>query len=110
MQRGDEHGALDRNSNARSFSKWVRTSATPSRSQIRPNSIGPPIRFAVTDSAPSASSSSALMSNTSIGELAPEAMREASAPEAANSSARPTLAITLWRTAAPSRLFSTICT
>jgi len=37
-------------------------------------------------------------------------MSEASAPEAANSSARPRLAITLWRTAAPSRVFSTICT
>jgi hypothetical protein len=37
-------------------------------------------------------------------------MSEASAPEAANSSARPRLAITLWCTAAPSRVFSTICT
>ena len=82
----------------------------PSRSQSRPNSIGPPIRLAATDSAPSASSSSALISSTWSVSLAPEAMSEASAPEAASSSARPRLTITFWRTAAPSRLFSTICT
>jgi hypothetical protein len=50
------------------------------------------------------------MSSTWSVSLAPEAMSQASAPEAASSSARPRLAITLWRTAAPSRLFSTICT
>jgi hypothetical protein len=61
------------NSKARSSSKSVSTSATPSRSQILPNNIGPPIRLAATDSAPSTSSSSALISNTSSVSLAPEA-------------------------------------
>ena len=61
----------------------------PSRSQIRPNSKGPPMRLAATDNDPSASSSSALTRNTWSVSLAPEANSEARAPEAIKSSARP---------------------
>jgi hypothetical protein len=42
--------------------------------------------------------------------LAPEANGDASAPEAASSSARPIVATSDWRTAPSTRLFSTICT
>src|ERR1019366_1849400 len=96
------------NSKARSFNRSPRTWARPSRSHILPNSNGPPMRFAETDSAPSASSSSALMRSTRSVSLAPEASNEANAPEAASSSARPRLAMTDWRTAPSMRLFSTI--
>ena len=64
MQRGDEHGALNRKLERALLQQMGQDVGDADRSQIRPNSIGPPIRFAVTDSAPSASSSSALMSNT----------------------------------------------
>ena len=49
MQRGDETARSTGNSNPRSFSKSSRTAPIPSRSQILPNSIGPPIRLAAID-------------------------------------------------------------
>src|SRR6266702_1082754 len=80
------------NSKARCRSSSPSTTAMPSRSHSRPNSNGPPMRLAATDNDPSASSSSALMSNTWSVSLAPEANSEARAPEAIRSSARPRLA------------------
>jgi hypothetical protein len=108
MQGGDEDGAFSANSKARSFNRSPRTLATPSRSHILPNNKGPPMLFAETDSSPSGSSSSALMRSTWSVSLAPEASNDANAPEAARSSARPRLAMTAWRTAPSTRLFSTI--
>jgi hypothetical protein len=63
------------------------------------------MRLAATDNDPSASSSSALMGNTWSVSLAPEANSEAS--EAIKSSVRPSLAMTVCRTAPSTRLFST---
>jgi hypothetical protein len=64
MQRGDEHGALDGECEECSFSSSERTSPIPSRSQIRANNSGPPMRLTEANSAPLASAASALMSST----------------------------------------------
>jgi hypothetical protein len=97
------------NSNLRSFSRSSRTAPIPS-----------PPRFCRTASArrpawPPPTGAVGLLVERGdqqrlVGELGSEAMSAASAPEPASSSARSRLAIALWRTAAPSRLFSTICT
>ena len=86
---GDEDSAArPQNSNARCFSNSSSTAAMPSRSQIRPNNEGPPMRFAANDNDPSASSSSALIGSTWSVSLAPDESSEASAPDAIESSAR----------------------
>ena len=65
MQGGDEDGALDRELE-RALLQQVDQHGVDPRAAPRslPNSSGPPIRLAATDSAPSASSSSALISST----------------------------------------------
>ena len=104
MQRGDEHGALDRKLERALLQQMGQDIGDAEPLQIRPNSIGPPIRFRRNRQRAFGVLVERVDEQHLIGELGPEAMREASAPEARNSSARPTLAITLWRTAAPSRL------
>ena len=77
-QRTDEYGALaqTRRRDASTVPKHV---GMPSRSQIRPNSNGPPMRLAATDNDPSLSSLSVVMSNTCSVNLAPEASSDARA-------------------------------
>ena len=60
----DEDRALDRKLKGTVLEQLGEHAAMPSRSQIRRNSKGPPMRLAATDNDPSASASSALMSNT----------------------------------------------
>ena len=49
MQRGDEHGALDRKLECALFQQIIEHRANPKPIPIRPNSKGPPIRLAATD-------------------------------------------------------------
>ena len=71
MQRGDEDRALGKLKGT-VLEQLGEHAAMPSRSQIRRNSKGPPMRLAATDNDPSASASSVLMSNTWSVTLAPD--------------------------------------
>ena len=106
MQNGEEHRALQREIMLARAGQALDDFPQPVSSHNRSNTSAGPMRRAelvVTSPAAKASTTMAL-----AAKRAPERSRRSSCPLSRKSSTRPSVAMTCWRTAAPSRRLSTI--
>ena len=106
MQNGEEHRALQREIMMARAGQSSITPRQPVSSHNRSNASAGPMRRAelvVASPAATASTTMAL-----AAKRAPERSRRSNCPLSRKSSTRPSVAMTCWRTAAPSRRLSTI--